>query len=325
MKVVLVGLGRMGQNHRRVLHTMGDVELIAIVDPATTDTEIDGVPVLDSLKELREGERFDDFEAAIVATPTPSHADVTNQLLSMRKHVLVEKPIASSSKEARSLIAAADRYGVKLAVGHVERFNPVVDTMSRILDEETIGELIHISFTRVGGYPGVVAEGNNVILDLAVHDIDICREILGPMAVTHAFGHSSAQPGVLDTAEISLRSKQGVTASIHVNWVTPTKIRTVRITGTQGVCFVDYILQTCTVVRGGIAKVSGFDALRESYAHPSTGVVPVRSGEPLKAELEQFKRLVEDGGWGDLCSGPDALATVELAEQAMAISNMRYL
>ena len=320
MKVVLVGLGRMGQNHRRVLQTMHGVELVAVVDPAADALELEGVPVLDNVSALRD-ERFGHFDAAIVATPTASHAEVVYPLISMRKDVLVEKPIAASSKAAQALIQHARCNAVWLAVGHVERFNPVVKAMSRVLDEGCIGRPIHISFTRVGGYPGAVLDGNNVILDLAVHDIDICRKILGPMAVTHAFGHAATREGVLDTAEISLRSKGGVTASIHVNWVTPTKIRTVRITGTEGVCFVDYILQTCTVVRGGIAKVSGFEAVRESYEHPSTVVVPVHSGEPLKAELEQFKRLVDDGEWGDLCSGPVALATVELAEQAVAISN----
>lgn len=324
MRVVLVGLGRMGQNHRRVLQKMDGIEIVAIVDPAVDASEIEGVPVLSTVKGLRD-ERFADFDAAFVVTPTASHAEVTHQLIAMGKDVLVEKPIAASSKDAQALIQHAVRNGVRLAVGHVERFNPVVKTMSRFLEEGGIGTPIHISLTRVGGYPGSVLDGNNVILDLAVHDIDICRKILGSMAVTHAFGHAATREGVLDTAEISLRSKTGVTASIHVNWVTPTKIRTVRITGTEGVCFVDYILQTCTVVRGGIAKVSGFEAVRESYEHPSTTVVPVLSGEPLKAELEQFKRLVEDGEWGDLCSGSEALATVELAEQAMAISNMRYL
>ena len=317
MKVVLVGLGRMGQNHRRVLQTMDGVEVVAIVDPACGLGLVDGIPTVGAVGDLL----FHSFDAAIVATPTASHAEVSHQLIARGKDVLVEKPIAASSKDAQGLIRHAHGNGVRLAVGHVERFNPVVKTMSRFLEEGGIGTPIHISLTRVGGYPGTVLDGNNVILDLAVHDIDICRKILGPMKVTYAFGHAATREGVLDTAEISLRSKNGVTASIHVNWVTPTKIRTVRITGTEGVCFVDYILQTCTVVRGGIAKVSGFDAVRESYEHPSTSVVPVCSGEPLKAELEQFKRLVEDGEWGDLCSGPEALATVELAEQAMVISN----
>lgn len=317
-RVVLVGLGRMGRNHARVIASVPGLELVAVVDrdaPAPPDLACPFVRAIDDV----EG----DFDAAVVATPTPSHAEVAGRLLAAKKHVLVEKPIASTYAQARGLIEAAQAASVHLAVGHVERFNPAVRRLREVVTEGWIGTPIHFSFTRVGGYPEAAIRGtDNVLLDLAVHDIDVLRSLAGVLSLESSMCHSTWRPGVLDTAEIFLRAASGPSASVHVNWITPTKIRTIRVTGTRGVCFVDYIMQTCELYGGNLLKrfepsETSFDVIQELYRTTDRIQFGVRTEEPLVAQARQFHRLLTEGDAGDLCLGRDALAAVLLTERAI--------
>src|SRR5262249_38343054 len=155
---------------------------------------------------------------------------------------LVEKPLCATFEQARALAALAEERGVRLAVGHVERFNPAVRKLREVIQAGWVGEPIHFSFTRVGGYPETLVPGNNVLLDLAVPGIDVLRSLVGPLRLEASVSHATVREGVLDTAEILLTCAAGSSATVHVNWITPTKIRTLRVTGTRGMCFVDYIL-----------------------------------------------------------------------------------
>jgi UDP-N-acetylglucosamine 3-dehydrogenase len=318
LRVVLLGLGRMGRNHLRLISESPDFELAGVVDVGKVERP-QGVTFIEDLAALRSV----DFEVAIVATPTVTHRDVVLELVGMKKHVLVEKPIASSYALGREVLEAAASAGVTIAVGHVERFNPVVRKLREVIRGGWLGDPIHFSFTRVGGYPETILEGNNVLLDLAVHDIDAFRSLVGQVRVEASMAHSSFRPGVLDTAEIVLESAAGPTASVHVNWVTPTKIRTVRVTGTRGVCFADYILQSCELYGGNLTqrieptRVDSFESIQEHYRTTDRVVFGVKKEEPLRIQLQQFATYLKNGDAGELCLGEDALAAVLVAERAM--------
>jgi UDP-N-acetylglucosamine 3-dehydrogenase len=318
LRVVLLGLGRMGRNHLRLLKESPDFELAGVVDSGSVERP-ERVAFLEDVAALRGV----DFEVAVVATPTATHRDVVLELVRMKKHVLVEKPLASTFLHGREVLEAAAAAGVKIAVGHVERFNPVVRKLREVIRGGWLGDPIHFSFTRVGGYPETILEGNNVLLDLAVHDIDAFRSLVGQVRVEASMAHSSFRPGVLDTAEIVLESAAGPTASLHVNWVTPTKIRTLRVTGTRGVCFMDYILQSCELHGGNLTKriepkrTDTLDSLQEHYRTTDRIVFGVTKEEPLRVQLQQFAKYLRDGDVGELCLGEDALAAVLVAERAI--------
>jgi UDP-N-acetylglucosamine 3-dehydrogenase len=250
------------------------------------------------------------------------------ELVGMGKHLLIEKPIASTFQQGRAILQAAHAKGVRLAVGHVERFNPAVRKLREIIKEGFLGTPIHFSFTRVGGYPETVLAGNNVMLDLAVHDIDVLRSIVGPVKLEHSMCHVTWREGVFDTAEIFLAASNGPSATVHVNWVTPTKIRSIRVTGTRGVCFVDYILQTCELYGGSLLKSiepssSSYDAIQELYRSTDKIQFGVQKEEPLRAQAKQFYRFLTEGDAGELCTGRDALAAVLLAERAVQVEEKR--
>lgn len=323
-RVVLVGLGRMGSNHLRVLRETAGFELAAVVDMQAPGPADLSVPLLRTVAELGSI----DFDAAVIATPTVTHHKVALELIAMGKHLLVEKPIASTFAQGRELLAAAQAKGTRLAVGHVERFNPAVRKLREIIREGFLGTPIHFSFTRVGGYPTTALAGNNVILDLAVHDIDVLRSLVGPVKLEHSSCHVTWREGVFDTAEIFLGAATGASASVHVNWITPTKIRSIRVTGTRGVCFVDYILQTCELFGGSLLKQSepvdtSFEGLQELYRTTDRiqfGVVKV---EPLRAQATQFLHFLNEGEPGELSTGSDALSAVLLAERAVQVEHGR--
>ena len=317
--VVLVGIGRMGKNHLRVIRQDPRFRLQAIVDSYAAPPEPIG-----ETRFFRSVDELDDvdYDCAIVVTPSSTHFEVASRFIERGKHLLVEKPLATTFDRSRRLMRACQEKRLHLAVGHVERFNPAVRKLHEVIKGGWIGTPIHFSLTRVGGYPESLLEGNNVLLDLAVHDLDILRSIVGPLKLHASVCHATIQDGVCDTAEILLSSANGQSATVHVNWITPTKIRNMRVTGTHGVCFIDYILQTCTVVGGNLLKAAapasaGFEQLVEMYKNTDRIEFGVRKDEPLKAQLDQLHELLAKGDAGELCLGPDAAAAVRLAELAL--------
>jgi UDP-N-acetylglucosamine 3-dehydrogenase len=318
VKVALVGMGRMGKNHLRVIRENASFELVAVVDKDAPEQDLGATKFLRKVSDLQPL----DFECAVVAAPTVTHYDIAKELLEMGKHLLVEKPITSTAPQGREVIALAQKKNLKLAVGHVERFNPAVRKLREVIKGGWLGTPIHFSVTRVGGYPQTVLNGNNVLLDLAVHDVDVLRSMIGTLRMESCVSHSTVNTDVPDTAEILLRGANGMSATVHVNWITPTKIRSIRVTGTRGVCFVDYILQTCELLGGSLSALqqapseTGFGTLQELYKTIDRIEFGVLKEEPLKVQLQQFYSLITTGEPGELCLGRDALAAVMLVERA---------
>ncbi len=302
IRVVLVGLGAMGRNWLRVIQASPRFELVGTVDPDRTRT-VDGVMAWPNVCQIDVWPRVD---AWIVVTPTEMHRETATAALSHGKPTLVEKPLASTVGDCRRITRAARDHCAAIAVGHVERFNPAIVALSDVIDSGAIGSPIHYSVTRVGGYPSAVTPGNNVTLDLAVHDLDILAQLMGPLGVKASVCHASVRADVCDTAEILLEAVGGASATVHVNWITPCKVRTMRVTGTAGVAFVDLIAQTVEVASG---------SQRES--------VVVKRAEPLALQLDAFADYIESGVIGNLASGEEATRAVVLAEEALMMGARR--
>jgi UDP-N-acetylglucosamine 3-dehydrogenase len=325
-RVILVGAGRMGRNHLRVLSENRNFQVAAVVDPAVeelfpNETGFVRARTLEELGNLA-------YDCAVVAAPTSLHAEFAHELLGRRKAFLMEKPLAATPAQCEEIVAIAEERDVKIGVGHLERFNPAVRKLATVIKSGWLGRPIHFSFTRVGGYPEVLLGVNNVLLDLAVHDLDVLRSLAGPSKVVATVCHSAWRPGVFDTAEILLSAEGGFSASIHVNWVTPTKIRTVRVTGTHGVCFVDYILQTCTLFGGNLLRrtaAEGFDfnSLAEEYKSTDRVEFGIVKQEPLRVQLDQFHNLLS-GKPSEICTPRDAAACVRLADDALREAQRLY-
>lgn len=320
-RILLVGAGKMGSNHLRVLSAEKNLQITGVVEPFLKHDLPAGVKLYSSISHVDPNS----FDAALIATPTETHFEVAKQLIELKKDLLVEKPLASTPEQACELIDRAKAAGIKLFVGHVERSNPAVRRLKEIIAKGWIGKAIHCSFTRVGGYPQNVKSGNNVLLDLAVHDLDVFQYLFGSFHVKSSIIHSTIIPGTADTAEILLKGKSGISANIHVNWITPTKIRSVRVTGTKGVVLVDYMLQTCTLHGGDLLNSPStekfdYNDLQEHYKNLDKIEFGVHREEPLKVQLREWLKALQNKD-SSLCTAEEASNTVVEAQRAFEVSN----
>jgi UDP-N-acetylglucosamine 3-dehydrogenase len=323
VRTIIVGVGRMGKNHLRVTQESSQFSLVAIVDgDAEKRKALTGA--FEKFSDLDECLAKVEFDVAIVAASTQFHFELAKKLLAAGKHVLLEKPIATNYDDALELVKISEANKVVFKVGHLERLNPAVRKLKEVINAGWIGNPIHFSFTRVGGYPSAVTQGNNVLLDLAVHDIDVLHFLVGtqnPFAIRGVAAHSTWQPGVLDTAEVLLGNEAATSASIHVNWITPTKIRNLRITGTRGVCVVDYILQTCALFGGNLLQSRqepdlAFADLVQHYQNTDRIEFGVDREEPLKVQLKEFHKSLM-GEPSEVCDALEAALAVDLAHRAL--------
>ena len=221
LRIGVIGAGIMGSNHARVLAGLPDVTLVGIVDPLpehrSRATALAGCRAFASLDELlAEG-----VDAVTIAAPTHLHHEVALACIARNIHILVEKPIASSVEEGRDIVAAARHAGVTLMVGHVERFNPAVAAIKQAISSE---DILSIAITRVGPFPPRMSNVG-VVIDLAVHDIDLIRWFTESDIVEVQPQLSSAVAEREDIALLQFRTASGVLAHINTNWLTPFKAR----------------------------------------------------------------------------------------------------
>jgi len=217
LRVGVIGAGVMGTNHARVLAGLPDTSLVGVVDPLPAHrsraTDLTSCRTFAGLDELfAEG-----VDAVTIAAPTHLHHEIALACIAKKINVLVEKPIASTVEEGREIVAAARAAGVTLMVGHVERFNPAVAAIKQAISGE---DILSIGITRVGPFPPRMSNVG-VVIDLAVHDIDLIRWFTESDIVEVQPQLSSAVAEREDIALLQFRTASGVLAHINTNWLTP--------------------------------------------------------------------------------------------------------
>ena len=299
LRMAVIGCGFWGRNHARIFNDLEVADLVAVSDlreeAACALGERYGADHYVDPMDVYERE---DVEAVSICTPTVTHAKLSLSAIEAGKHVLVEKPMTNTSEEAESLIAAANRAGVKITVGFVERFNPGVIEALRLVSEGEIGEVILARFHRVSRYPLRISDVG-VVKDLAIHDVDIVRKLFDEEPETVYATAGSIVHNLEDYANIVLRFPGNRSAFIETNWLTPHKIRRAILTGSEGLITVEFIPQEITVEND------------EGRYQP---FLPTK--EPLTLELESFvNSVLEDRP--PVVSGEDGLQALRICEAAL--------
>jgi UDP-N-acetylglucosamine 3-dehydrogenase len=297
LRIGVVGAGVMGSNHARVLAGMPDTTLVGIVDPLpahrTRATELTGCRTFESFDELvAEG-----VDAVTIAAPTHLHHELSLAAIARKIHVLVEKPIASSVEEGQEIVTAARKAGVTLMVGHVERFNPAVAAIKQAISGE---DILSIAITRVGPFPPRMSNVG-VVIDLAVHDIDLIRWFTESDIVEVQPQLSSAVAEREDIALLQFRTASGVLAHINTNWLTPFKARNVTVATRGKYVMGDLLTRQVTECFG--FKPDGSYSMRH---------LPVGHDEPLRAELVAFLHAVRSQSVPAV-TGDEGVASLEIA------------
>jgi predicted dehydrogenase len=268
VKVGVAGVGHMGKEHARIYAESKGAELVGVHDsnPETARkiAEKCKTRAFSSLEEMVEA-----VEAASIVTPTTTHLAIATPFLKKGKHVLVEKPIAMNTVEARELVHLAEKHGAKLAVGHVERFNPVLAAL-----EERLGRPRFIEAHRLSPYPGRSTD-IGVVMDLMIHDLEIILHLVrSPVKSVDAVGIPVLSKGE-DIANARIRFENGCVANLTTSRISPEKLRKIRVFQDDAYLSLDYMKQEGEIYKRAEGKIT-----REK--------IPVMKGEPLKNQLEEF-------------------------------------
>ena len=301
LNVGVIGCGRMGAFHVRNYLQLGCACLVAVADP---DEEARrhavggmGIPEYADWRTMIEHEAGE-LDAVSVACSSKAHAEVTLEALDAGLHVLVEKPIATTLPDALRMRSAAMEAGLKLMVGHIERFNPAVSKLRELVGEGRLGPVYRAHATRVGPLPTRVQDVG-VAIDLATHDLDILQHVLGAgISEIYADGRRfvhEAQEDLL-TCLVRFNGDAGdVLGLLDVNWLTPEKKREVALIGANGLLKASYLTQDVWFVESPTAplKWEGLSMLRGDGEGAAVRFSLAKT-EPLRAELEAFCRCVLD-------------------------------
>jgi len=301
LRVGVIGVGVMGANHARVFSELPGVELVGVVEPDRKQADFVGGAL--GCRTVADVQALIDLgvDAVSIAAPTHLHRDIAIACINRGIHVMVEKPIATSVAEGRDIIAAARRAGVTLMVGHVERFNPAVQAIKDAIRGE---DILSISITRVGPFPPRMSNVG-VVIDLAVHDIDLISWFTGSTITEVQPQLSSAKAEREDIALLQFRTASGVLAQINTNWLTPFKARTVHVATKRKYVIGDLLTRQVTECFG--FQPDGSYSMR----HLSVG-----HAEPLRAELTAFIKAIRTGE-EPAVTGEAGVASLEIAIQCL--------
>jgi len=318
LRIGVIGTGSMGKNHARVCSMYNDVELAGI-----SDIDKKTVAQIARIYETKAFENYKDLipeiDAAIIATPTTMHYEIALDLIENGKHVLIEKPICDTIEKAKEITKLAEKNGVILASGHIERHNPMVKFVKEALDKKEFGELITVSTKRVSNFPGRIRDVG-VILDFGVHDIDVMRYLMGEVKSVYAkAGKFNKNINHEDYGNIVLMFKNGRCGIIEVNWLTPIKIRKLLLTCSEKYVEADYINQSITVSSSAYNRLNEMDIYHSAIQY-NINQIALQKREPLKNEIEDFIHAINDNR-KPLATGDDGLQALKIAQAAMISYN----
>ncbi|NBE50237.1 Gfo/Idh/MocA family protein [Streptomyces boluensis] len=314
LRAGLVGLGAMGRNHARVLSSLDGVELVGVMDPAGDSAgAARGAPVVATLPELLAL----GLDYAVVACPTALHEEVGLGLAGAGVCALIEKPLAHTAAAARRLADAFDAAGLVAGVGHIERFNPALQSLRSRLEAGELGELFQVVTRRQGPFPRRIADVG-VVKDLATHDIDLTSWVTGCdyASVTARTVCKSGRPHE-DMVAVVGELSDGTMVSHLVNWLSPLKERFTAVTGQRG-CFIADTLTADLTFHANGALDTEWEALSAFRGAAEGDMVryAILKREPLFVEHERFRDAVE-GKDADIVTLDQGLRTVEVAEAVL--------
>jgi predicted dehydrogenase len=310
LRGAVLGLGMIGRHHARLLQASPDVDFIGAVDPGGDRFRAvhDPAKVFASIGELPE------LDFAIVAVPTENHLEAVRVLAARGTHLLVEKPLAATTDEARELIEIVRAAGIRAGVGHVERFNPALIELRRRQDE--LGEVLLIRTERVGPFPDRVKDVG-VVKDLGTHDLDLVRWLgRSPIELLAAqTGHVMGRDHE-DLVLVTGRLASGVAFSCNVDWISPTKIRRTRVLGERGMFEADTLTADLTLFRNGDHVTAPWLQQQRGVTEGDMTRFAIAKPEPLGSELQALLAMVR-GEENHVVTLEDGLETVRVAEAVL--------
>ena len=300
MKIVQIGTGGWGKNHARILSELG--VLVAVCDSNLERSKEYGekysINYYESLDKLLDSEEFD---GAFVVTPTSTHTEITMTLLEAKKHVFVEKPMTYKSSDGEKLAKLAEKNKVMLMCGYIERFNPAVDIVKKIVNEKKFGDLVMIEFHRENRIPPHIKDVG-IIYDTSVHDIDTANWLFNDMPQVVFARAGKIKHEHEDFASIMLGYKNNKVAIISSNWITPKIVRKFTAVCTEAIISSDFITQEIIIEK-----------------NEESENIQNEKQEPLIREIQNFLDCINDKNEQRL-KAQQAVNVTKIAEAALLSS-----
>jgi predicted dehydrogenase len=322
LRLGLAGLGSMGRNHLRVISNHPETTLAAIADPdpaaleaAVAQTGAKGFA--DPLAMIAGAE----IDGVVIAAPTTFHVALALAAIDRGLAVLVEKPLAATVEDGLAIVNAARKQGVRVQVGHVERYNPAVMEMGRLLRAGWLSTVYAITSRRAGPFPARIRDVG-VTVDLGTHDVDMLSWIAGERPVrVYAETAQRIHATHEDLTFGLMHFPSGATGFLDVDWLTPAKRRSLSVVGEEGMFELDYLTQKLTFTRSNVEMPQ----MIRGYATTFTGDVadiPIQNVEPLRAQLDEFVRVLRTGEQ-PYVDGEDGLWAVAIANALLTAAAER--
>jgi predicted dehydrogenase len=294
LRVGVVGAGYWGPNIIRNMWELPEVDLVGVADKspeAILRVKTRYRDLLTTVTDYRELFELG-VDAVSICTPPETHYRIASDALDAGLHVLVEKPLTTSSETAAALIVQAEEAGLTLMVGHTFEYNPAVLELRRLIASGALGEILYIDAVRVG--LGLFHPTLNVVWDLAPHDISILNFLTDatPIEVA-AHGAACLKPDLLDVAYLNLVFPDGVTANTRMSWLDPAKARRTTVVGSEKMVVYDDVeplekLRIYDKKVTTIRRTETFGDFSFSYHYGSVVSPHIHFEEPLKAECREF-------------------------------------
>ncbi|MFL2939915.1 MAG: Gfo/Idh/MocA family oxidoreductase [Candidatus Poseidoniales archaeon] len=312
----VIGVGSMGKNHVRIYSEISN--LVAIADPDEEQGKL--------IAEKFGVEWFRDYEsllphvdAVTISVPTVYHKEVARKCTEQGVHILVEKPLADNVKNAESIINYALANKVTLGVGHVERFNAVVETARRNIKDGNWGEIFTITARRFSNYPSRIHDVG-VLFDLTIHDVDVICHLISDKAISvYALGGKSKNDFHEDHVSLLINFEQGQIGLCETNWLTPMKVRDLSLTTDKCYINLDYLEQNINVFSSNYGKIDNSNLYKPPMEVKKNTISP-ESKEPLRCELEDFLSSIIQKK-SPFVTGQDGLRAVKIVEAGLKSLN----
>lgn len=293
IKVAVIGAGMMGKNHMKTYKSLNGVELVGVYDifpeAAKAAAETFGIRAFSSMEEVAEN-----VNAVSVVTTSVTHADVGEFFLNKGIHCMMEKPLACTEEECQHLISAAAKNNVVLLVGHIERFNPAVEQMGKLLSDTS--KIRSLTAQRMSAASGRITDVD-VSMDLMIHDVEVIQSLVKSPVVNiqAASVKTKESPMGKDYITALLEFENGATANITASRITQARVRTLTVTTDTNYIDMDFINQSINVHSQGRMPYVNPENIPEWMNYGLKGSVEqlfIPTNQPLSAELNHFLSCV---------------------------------
>lgn len=314
LNIAVIGIGVMGKNHARVYSSLESVNLIAVCDnneeTAKNIAKQYGINYYKDYNELLKKEKID---AVSICVPTKLHNQVALDVIKNKVNLLIEKPIATTIGEAKEIIHEAEKNKVKLMVGHIERFNPVIIELKKLIEKGALGKVFLVKSERFSPFPKRVVD-IGVTIDLSVHDVDIMQHLLkSKVKSVYCINSMKIHSKHEDLMTSILKFADGAIGTISCNWITPKIVRELTVIGEKGMYKADYLAQELVMYKNDFTdKYIDWEKRILTVTPGDMMKINIVKKEPLRNEIESFIRCIVDDSEPPV-SGEEGLESLNIA------------